>query len=484
MKFVAGFFLFAGVLAHAASLHDKALAFEKEVKAATANQSPAYPGVPAPDVSTVEPLLHDEQNLPMLENVIRQLMATRSSPGVERAGNELLDALEQEQKYKAQAFIAQAESILRQAKKIVGQAKSPADLDGLLARLRPLTDTPNQGSYSDPTAMDLVQKLNSVQQFVLAWQDYLSASASGQGDAARQALERILDNPQVGALDFLPRSELLLRRDGPPFVPAAAPPPGKDARDQVNDILSKVRTLDDVFTAVNEIGKIPNPPVDLSDISTLQKQRVDVEAGLPVTLDLKAAVSGHTYGDDISRIENMELLALLPYYLETHNSNPPKPGETVVSYLNRLETEADAAGNLALLQRALAVHDGLDNAENQNPADATSQFLGGLSQDAAGEYEQAVATYEKALQTYSPLLSAKIVGDRLAAIKAAHPDEFAKGLADALAPPLPNVQLGMPGWQPGYPRFYPPQTIAELPIPLVISIPAHNENSAAPPARK
>ena len=487
MKFLAGFLLVASTLASTASpLDDKARAFEEALKAApTSTTTAADPGSTIPDASTVKILLHDREDVPHLEDIVRRLMASRSSDAVDRTGSELLQALDQERDKEEQAFNSRANEVLALAKKLVVHARRPADLDGLVARLG-LLGPVNGWSYSDRSTAVLVQKVISAQQFVLAWQDYLSASASGNGDEARQALGRILDNPQVGGLDFFPRSELLLRRDGPPFVPAPAPPPDKDPMDQVNDILSKVRTLDDVFTALNEIGKIPSPPLDLSDIPTLQKQRVDVEAGLPVTLDLKAAVSGHAYGDDISRIENMELLALLPYYLETHNSNPPKPGETVVSYLERLETEADAAGNLALLQRALSVHDGLDQAEdqNQNAPDVTSIFLGGLSQDAAGEYEQAVATYEKALQTYSPLLSAKIVGDRLAAIKAAHPNEYAKGLADALVPPLPNVQPGMPGWQPGYPRFYPPQTIAQLPIPLVISIPAHNEHSAATAAHK
>jgi tetratricopeptide (TPR) repeat protein len=417
---------------------------------------------------------------------------------VDEAGNDLLQALEEQRKDREQRFSTAAGAILDRAKGIVVQAKSPGDLDGLLADLQPLIDQQNPWLYSDPSAAVLVQKLQVVEQFVRSWQDYLSASASGHGDEARQALDRILQNEQLTSLGYFPRSEILERLNGPPLSPgpvSVSGAPEKSAMDRVNELLGQARTLDDVFTALNQISALPNRPIDLSDISTLQKQRVDVEAGLPVTLDLKAAVSGKSYGDDISRIESMELLDLLPYYLETRTSNPPEPAETVDTYLSRVATQADAASNLGLLQRALAVQKGLANAENPSSsppfgADSLAQFLGGLSEEAAGHYAQAVTTYEKALGTYEPLLPVKIVGDRLGAIKAAHPDDYAKGLSDFETPaPVPRYQPGfppgfLPGFRPGFPPGYPLPGVNELPIPLVVQIPAHDAATAPASAPK
>jgi tetratricopeptide (TPR) repeat protein len=490
VKFVAGFFLIASTLASAApSLDDEINDFVKAVEA-----SPTAPRPPLTNASSIHRLLHDQDNLPMLETAVRELMAESPSPRVEVTGTELMQELARRETARQQHYSEAVTAILTKAKGILIRAKNPADLDALLTEVRLLATPESQWSYTDSSTMTLTQKINALQQFVLSWQNYLSASASGRSDESRQALDRILENTQLDSLGFFPRSEILARRDGPPLSedPVPAPgAPGKSAMDQINDLLGKVRTLDDVFTALNQINAIPTRPIDLSDISTLQKQRVDAEAGLPVTLDLKAAVSGKSYGDDISRIENMELMALLPFYLETGKSNPPKAGEKVDSYLGRVAEEANAEDNLALLQRALAAQKGLADAENpSNPPgiDSVTQFLAGLSQEAAGEYAQAVTTYEKALGTYEPLLPVKVVGDRLAAIKAAHPDEFAKGLSDFTNPvTAPGYQPGFPpgfrpGWPPGYPG-YPSQVVNELPIPLVISIPAHDAHSAPSPAR-
>jgi hypothetical protein len=479
MKFFASFFLLAGTLAAAASpLDDKELAFEQALKAAPASPTAAT-GRPFPvDPSTLATVLH-QQNPAMIENVVRQLMATHSSAAVQSAGNDLLSALEEEQTDKAKDYTGKAIALLAEAKDTIVGAKKPSDLDGLLADLPPLTAESNQGGYSDPDTMALAQKVGLVQQFVETWQDYLSASTTGRSDVAYQALERILGNPQFTALGFFPRSEILLRRDGPPPAPTPAASDGKSQADQINDLLSKAKTLDDVFAAINQIQTMPNGAAQVTDLSTLQKQRVDVVAGLPVTLDLKAAVSGQTYGDDVSRIEGMELLVILPYYLETNASNPPKPGETVDEYLDRVATAADAAENLALLQRTLAVKIGLEQAQNPNVARWPAQFLGGLSQEAAGQYEEAVVSYETSLKGDVSADNAPFVGHRLAAIKAAHPDDFDKGLAE-FSTPLPTAQPGYPGnplaQQMAYQRamMFRSQGASALPIPMTISIPGRD----------
>ena len=51
----------------------------------------------------------------------------------------------------------------------------------------------------------------------------------------------------------------------------------------------------------------------------------------------------------------MELTAILPFYFGTRQSNPPRHGETLATYLDRLMAEADRTGDLALLQRVLSV---------------------------------------------------------------------------------------------------------------------------------
>jgi len=478
---IAGVLYLCGVIAlNGASLDDKVKAFEDALKTSRLVKTDSPKGISpigrALTVQDLEMVMQRGTREVNIEEVVARLMATHSSDKVQQTGEDLIQELESQRKARAEAFETKANAVLSEVPDALMQAKKATDLDGILKEMQTLQN-PQGGSFGDDSAQVLANKINATFQFVTQWQDYLSATSSGNMQEAQNSLRAILNNRQIDAPIFFPRSEILAR-----FEKASGRnpmdgdgTPGAGSTD-VDVILGKVKTVDDLSHAFVQLAQIPNLGWDWADLSTLDEARDNALAGLPMTLDLKKALNGPFYGDDISRIVAMELIAILPYYFGTEVSDPPKANETVDAYLDRLSATANTNGNLALLQRTIATKVALTNSEGKIPSIGTQSFLAGLSQDAAGQYAPAVISYERALKEPDRFLPVKIVGERLAAIKAAHPDEFEKGLTTFLTPPSVNPSPfqypGMPWMQPN--RFGNPDgnQISVLPIPMTISIPS------------
>ncbi len=384
------------------------------------------------------------------------------------------------------AFESKANAALAEAPAAVNHARKASDLDGILDVLKALQST--HGG-----APDVTPKLSSTVLFITQWQDYLSAAGAKNWPEAQSALRMILNNRQIETPSFFPRSEILARyevalHDGAEPPIGSSEPVGTDPE----PIFKKIQKVDDISDALmllDELGAPPGgQPWDWSELVTLEKARADLVSGITVTVDLQKAMTMPDWGDTLSRIIAMELLAILPHYLGTAITSPPQDKETLTAYLERIADMADASGNLAMLQRVVAVQVALGTARDGGPSSGTQQFLAGLSLDAAGQYAPAVISYENALKNPDRFLPVKIVGARLAAIKAAHPDDFATGLNNFLTPPIDprslpgiqGIQLGMrPNlpWQNQVPTYMPAATV--LPIPMTIAVPAQATPASA-----
>ena len=483
-----------------AALDDQIKAFEAAVKATPVAKSGATsPFYPMGRVLTVEDfdlaVQRDSTNESNIEQLVQQLMATHSSDAVRHAGEDLIGQLESRRKTREDAFASEANAVLAKAVDAVKQAKKPGDLDEILQDLRTLQNPQGETDDEDDAGPSgLAGKIGATFRFVTQWQDYLSASGSGNRERAQNSLHAILENRQIDAPTFFPRSEILARlvqaEGGNPAE--SNPPDSTPAATDPDPILAKITKPEDLEPALPQLARVGAAPGmgpwDWSGLQSLAKARDDAIAGLAVDLNVNQVMNGPVWGDNISRIEAMELLVILPHYLGTEVSEPPKGNETVTAYLDRLAADASTGGNLPLLQRALAMKVALGTTRDSTngPAPGTQQFLAGLSLDAGGQYEPAVIAYEHALTGPDVFLPVKIVSDRLAAIKAAHPDEFQKGLTAFLTPPEPVSPYGnpmLPPWARPTPfNPYAPynRPVTPLPLPMTITIPATSAPAAAP----
>ncbi len=482
----------AGMLS-ASPLDDQIKAFEEAVKAAPLAQGGFSPGMSSVGrIATVQDLdlmIQRGDNEAGTEQVVTQLMATHPSDKVQKTGEAVILELEAHRRMKEAALAAKASTVLAAVPNAVTHARKASDLDDIRKELQALQN-PQEQLEGNEVFAESGNTIGAAFQFVTQWQDYLSASGSGNWQEAQNALHNILENRQINAPSYIPRSEILAKmeeaRAGGPKIGGGAS--GRTA-DDPNVILPTVKKPEDFSKVLPQLYLAPTAPSeapwDWSPLIALDKARMDAEAGLPVTLDLHQVMNGGVWGEDISRIVAMELLEILPYYLGTKVAYPPKPKETVVNYLDRLSATASQAGDLALLQRAITMKVALGTARMNMQALGTQQFLAGLSQEAAGQYAQAISSYQNALKQSDEFLPSKVVGERLAAIRTAHPDEFEKGMTlfTSSASTGFNNRPGMPPFYPGqlgYPYGMP--QISVLPIPMEISIPARVNPPATSPA--
>jgi hypothetical protein len=395
------------------------------------------------------------------------------------------------------ADASNAEKTIGSVSALVLAAKKPEDLDDLLKKLNDLSQPRGPAGFHAGAQADLM-RLQAADRFVKGWQDYLAASVAGDQDRIKNTLENILRSQQFGDPIFVPRSQIL-ERESPSNSSSAV---DTNADYESSDvILDHAKSVDDLETALNKIDEIPpgksdsTKNLDWRQLHQLVLQCDNVRQGMPVTVELNALVDGPVMGYSLSRVKAMIFLYLLPRYFGTEQSDPPKADESLRAYLERLKSSAIAKENWPLLQKVMGAQmkfSLLWHPSNQFGQPTTfntgSQcFLAGLSQEVAGQYEFAVRSYQQALKETDDFLPVAVVGQRLAAIKAAHPEDFEKGVDDFLHPPAdstPQNPFAPPAFgqrqfnpinpmnNPNLPGYIPPSTpVSVLPIPDKIEIP-------------
>ena len=124
--------------------------------------------------------------------------------------------------------------------------------------------------------------------------------------------------------------------------------------------------------------------------------------------------------------------------------------------------------------------------KDPNAKSQAELFVSANNQEIAGQYSLAVLSYEQALASGTDLVPPKIIGERLAAIKADHLQEFQQGLDLYLTPPTPRYPAGYP-YPPGYPypQGYRPGMPMERPTPPPIPVlPVPAATPASTPMKK
>jgi hypothetical protein len=424
---------------------------------------------------------------------LAQITAMFTSEEVQEATTNLLAEIHKERKDAADAETASMKALLQRAAEQVNKAKKPEDLDDLLTEMGKHEGN-RFGGGAMPGNQELAQQFSAAFEFVKQWQNYLAHLANGQIDLARNDLQSLSQNNNVGGI--IPRSKLLELAAPEKMAAASGSAPasaGPTPASQAQAILDGIKTLDDIAPALAKLeplrqGNMSEVQNAYNSLTQMLQNYQSLKAGLPTQVNLNA---GYGAGPSIPAELRAQLLVLaLQSRFTSFQGKAPAPTEKPVDFVNRVIDDAVSRGDWDLLRSAAEARGSLAQTTGYGYAmpytGGIDNLIAGVHQETAGQFALAVQSYETALKSNDPAVPAKIIGDKLAAIQRDHPREFADGMQLVTSPPAPRVYQGAtPGMPyganpPGYPANY-----QSAQIPPTLLSPAANSNAApvAPPAK-
>lgn len=368
-----------------------------------------------------------------------RIVTNYPSPAVSQAVEKLRITLKLEAKKLEDDELASIDALRKELGEAIPKANTPEDLDDLLEKLVTLIN--GTSDHRTAKVTNAISDLTPLKTFTSSWQDYLQARNAGEADKADQILSYLSStNGQIP----IPRSTVLARiGQNPPAppAPAAAAAPAKESPRGLRDITE----LDQMTALLQELREMSQnvrerpPGFDqrttescINALAPLEKIYQNFKTGLPTDLaflsernDSSAAVTALS---SIPQLKAKLLLLVLPAQLGIPQDDAPRPGETVIAFLNRTEKAAAERGDAATCTGVIDARLALDSTGSLVEMEKISlrSFRAGQAQETAGQLLSAVRSYQSALQSGPGPSLATLVGKRLEEIKRTHPEETRK----------------------------------------------------------
>jgi hypothetical protein len=406
--------------AAASPLDDKVAALKKAMKEevtatpTSKDTDPARPQRMEPRflADSVDELLAQAENPamgPNVESQLRQLLSAFNSQAVQQTGHDVIDELHKEQEAKTDAAAATIQDLLKRVSTTVANAKKPEDLDDLLVELQKFQNDRN-GAY-DPGSQALYQQVTNAFEFVKIWQNYLSHTATGQGQLANQDLQNLSQNNY--SVGIIPRSEILALLSSSSASQTHGQTGMGDQQvalaSEEMDIVKNVNSMDDLEPALQKLNDLQskNPgdyirgrPEVLRLVAVIRTYE-SIKAGLPVDIQNNTLTGDSSIKPEVLR----DLLVYaLQHYFSSYKGAAPTPTEDVAAYVSRVMADAATRQDWTLLKQTLSAEtfleasSALDRMSPQASMSGLSFLLAGMNQEDAGQYMLAVVSYQNALK--------------------------------------------------------------------------------------
>ncbi|PYI94363.1 MAG: hypothetical protein DME97_02590 [Verrucomicrobia bacterium] len=415
-------------------------------------------------------------DLGQLQTVLEQLVAYLDSAALRDRCTQAAEEVRVLREAKEKETLAEIDRAVKRATTAVREAMKSSDLDEILLELGKFRNM-RQDQFSSREVSSALAEMEHVIRFVTYWQDYIAQSEGGDTKAAQDTLRRMVEIPPN---TLIPRSELLARRYGVIASQSSPSPSAAPSATQAPMAPLVLKTPDDLIPAIEKMTALFNTPNQVKGeertalqhfigaMTSLSNAYAEFKAGLTTKLEIVASDPSRPdkFGPVLAPIRAQVLKLVLPRYLGLPPALAPKPDEGVQEFLDRVKMP-----------------------EINRPSQA-ALYVTAHNQEIAGQYDLAVASYQRALASGTDLIPPKVIGDRLARIKAEHPTEFAAGLEAFLTPRMPAIPPEFmnyfPGGLPGPPRRPGPpqnpvmQVPAASPSPFTFPAPAP---SSGPPSK-
>lgn len=375
-----------------------------------------------------------------IEMMLVQTAGVFQSDAVAHGIDDVRLAIRHERQAKDAALAAQTGEFIKRGRELTRSAKEPSDLDSILKDLTEFQGA--RGSRQSEEAQAAIYKAQAVRQFLEHWQDYLAQIKTGDTKRAADTLRNIANNSSTG-VEFLPRSEVVAMiekaSDSSDTKGFALPD------EELPRIVAKAKTLADLAGVMKELrelrarregvrsnyGGLERVVAAINTLGPIEKTYREFQAGLPTNLNAE----GYSYeaaAINVVPLRKELLLLLLPRYLGLTPENSLQPGETLEAFLDRIIKLARERTDVALLVRAQDAKRTLSRGNYVWNNAGLLAFTAARNQEAAGQILLAIISYQNVLSSGTDDIPAKFVGEKLEALKAAHPREYAQAIEQFL----------------------------------------------------
>ena len=392
--------------------------------------------------------------------------------GAESGTQDLIAELKLERKTRADAAVAELQTLLKRVSDTITSAKKADELDGLLVDLQKYQNNRNGGYGYTPETQALYQQVSSAFEFTKAWQNYLYHQSTGETQLAENDLQNLSQNNY--GVGIIPRSRILERLTAITTTGKGGTGTGTvsvSSTSAVDDILKGIKTLDDMEPALKQLEPLRQNNTQAREayisLLPLVQVYVNVKAGLPSSINVN--FNGNNTDFSISSGLRAQLLVfVLQHYFNSDKETPLTPDEKPQAFIDRVIADAVRREDWPLLKKAftsetwLNLNSTLGVYTPPNILTGIDNLLAAMNQEAAGQYALAVASYQNVLKTADTTIPAKLIGAKLDAIQKDHPKEYEEGMQMVVSPPVPRYY---PGMAPGIQYRPPSNSGSVLPIP-------------------
>jgi hypothetical protein len=343
---------------------------------------------------------------------------------------------------KADSDTVAIDNLTQQLVAAVDAAKSPGDMDAIMAKI----GATSVGNGYSSRGRDNAKRLQNLKFFAQNWQDYLVALTYGHPQDAQNDL-RGLTNANYDD-SFYPRSKILALMS--PAAAAAAAPKSDDstALRLLQPSALNLGSLDEFIAEIATIKAangyqtyfmahgLQGLEYDAAQVRTalLQLKNGSTREALGLNQNMGMRNGLGEYESAFDRMIDDVVVMAIPVAVQAPASLQPTPQERASAYFDRITKAAIDSKDWSLATRILGIRVSLGDAygnREECSADlaAFQSFARGMSLEEAGQWADAVINYVTAIGGNSTHIPVREVGSRLARIKSAHPAEYEAGEA-------------------------------------------------------
>ncbi len=309
-------------------------------------------------------------------------------------------------------------------------AVNPSDIDAHLLELGSL-GAAFPDDYQRPSFRSNKHMIDTVIEFSLGWQELIHLKAIGQTGGVRSKVEHLSSNSSIKEYTFIPHSRLLEMKNvetqqrGTPTVDP------KLVTAEFNALIDKSSTVEELTAHLPALRTLVSKHTPLSsqlaEIEQLARENSAIQVGAAQVSEISPFRQPSGQNPKIADFQEKVRIAMARRFLRATGELAPKDGEKTHEFLSRHVDDAFQKKDWSRLRINIGIGKqfGIGTfVRDTQAAQALQMYLAGKNLEEAGVVSRAIEQYVAALGMVTPYLPKAEITERLAKLKASHPEEY------------------------------------------------------------